>query len=222
MSTEIPDQEIAAAVLRTLQLDARLATDAVTVEVHDGVVRLLGYVSSPAEQRLVRRLAARVRGVRSVIDDLTVVRETRSDTDLTADVVSALVQRHEVDADTIEVITVGGIVHLRGSVPSETVRKIAEDTARGVDGVLDVVNELLVRAPVARSEEEIAEDVRRRILETLRIEPNQISVQVENGVAVLRGVVPRAELRLLADEVARWTPGVLDVRNELVACSEAA
>lgn len=222
VSTEIPDQTIAHAVQRTLQLDARLTPEAVTVEVHDGVVRLLGYVTSSSERELVRRLAERVRGVRQVIDDLSIVPTTRSDADLTADVVSALVQRPEVDADTIEVVTVDGIVHLRGTVSSETVRKIAEDTARGVDGVLDVVNELLVHKPIVRSEAVIAEDVRRRILATLRIEPNQVAVRVENGVAVLQGMVTQAELRMLADEVARWTPGVLDVRNELAVCSEAA
>ena len=222
MAEQLPDPAIANAVERSLRLDARLTEEQVSVKVQDGVVRLLGYVSTPEQQKLAARLAERVAAVRQVINDLPVVAGRRSDVDLTADVVSALSQQPEIDLDTIEIFTVDGVVYLRGSVPTETARKVAEDTARSVDGVLDVIDELVVQPPVTRSEEEIAADVRQRILAALRIDPQQLDVHVENGVAILRGSVSHAELRMLADEVARWTPGVLDVRNELVTCPEAA
>lgn len=222
MQRQPADDRIAYEVRRALQIDSRLAEESIDVHVQDGVVRLVGYVATPDQRQIAVRIAGRLAGVRDVVDELAVVPRGRSDVDVTADVVVALSQRPELPIGGIDVATVDGVVHLRGTVPSETARKVAEDTARGVDGVADVVDELLVEPPSPRTETEIADDVHQRITHLLRIEPERIAVRVENGVAILRGTVPSAELRMLADEVARWTPGVTEVRNQLVVHPEAA
>lgn len=45
----------------------------------------------------------------------------------------------------IDVIDNNGIFILQGEVPSETMSRYVEDTVRGVDGVISVLNELYVK-----------------------------------------------------------------------------
>jgi len=210
------DAEIQYEVRGALYADRRVISDNVVVDVRQGVVTLGGSVPSADQRQVARRIAERIKGVREVVDDLTVIPlAPRQDADVTADVVTALTLDSLVDEDKIEVTTVDGVVYLRGTVGSYTERKAADDDARSIAGVLDVVDELVVAPAVVHGDEQLARDIRRQVEESLRIDPASLSVEVRHGVAYLRGLVPSLTLRWIVDELARWTPGITDVVNEL-------
>lgn len=69
------------------------------------------------------------------------------DAALTAKVKTALVIAPDLEGLAIEVDTLRNVVTLSGTVGSEGLRQQAETMARGVDGVQDVKNNLMVKQP---------------------------------------------------------------------------
>ncbi len=55
---------------------------------------------------------------------------------------AAFTNDREMQDYNIEVLDNNGIITLRGSVPTRSVRDRAEDIAREMDGVVNVINEL--------------------------------------------------------------------------------
>jgi hyperosmotically inducible protein len=127
------------------------------------------------------------------------------------------VKRYTIDVDTID-----GVVTLRGKVDSETMKTSAEKLARDTEGVKDVKNELIVD-PTSFGES-ISEGTKDSVLKTkvgtrLTTAPDidriNIDVDVQDGVVTLSGVVHDENAKQRAEEVARSTEGVKDVKNEL-------
>jgi len=216
------DAEIERDVKDTLYADVRISSEGIEVEVHGGVAYLRGNVPNAVQKALARDIASRIKGVQRVVNELGVIPpEPRSDADITADVVTALTVDTLVDEDKINVTTADGVVYLEGTVNSYTERKLAYDDARQVAGVVDVINEVVVAPSYAHSDEDIAREVRHQIEDNLRLDTSTIQVQVRHGVAYLRGNVATLEQRWIAGDLARWTPGVIDVVNDLnVAATE--
>lgn len=213
-----PDAATRQDVKDALHGDVRVDDRMIRVDVRDGVVHLHGAVPGLAEKAVARDIAARIKGVRQVHNELAVQPPVqRSDVDVTADVAAALTRDSLVDEDKIEVTTVDRVVYLRGTVDSYVSRRAAEEDARGVPGVLDVIDDLTVAPSLARSDEDIAHAVWQDLQRNLRLQEDAIDVQVAHGVALLRGRVETHTQRWLADEIARWTPGVVDVINEIAS-----
>jgi osmotically-inducible protein OsmY len=74
-------------------------------------------------------------------------KETSEDAALTAKVKTAFTLSRRVPSSRIDVDSQGGVVTLRGDVPSEDARKQAESIARDVPGVQEVQNHLFVASP---------------------------------------------------------------------------
>jgi osmotically-inducible protein OsmY len=87
--------------------------------------------------------------------------------------------------------------------------------ASTVPGVREVCNNVLVRAEIERSDEEI----RSRVLDSLALDPTidetKIEIAVANGVVTLRGVVPSLASKRLAGVLCWWVAGVREVENKL-------
>ncbi len=77
--------------------------------------------------------------------------------------------------------------------------------------------------PVAgapRADAEVALDVRRALAQHLELQRHPVEVSVSAGQVELRGVVPNAELRLLAGELAVSVAGVRGVANHVMVAGE--
>lgn len=210
------DAEVERDVRDALYSDVRIDSRNVDAIVQDGIVYLRGAVPDVVQKSVAREVTERIKGVRTVVNELEVTpAELRSDADITADVVAALVRDSLVDENKIEVETNGGVVYLRGIVGSYTERRSADTDARTTPGVLDVVNELTVALAPSRSDEVIEADVRLALETNIAIDLSDVHVSVKNGVVTLSGNVPAVAQRWLIDEVVRWTPGVVDVVNDL-------
>jgi osmotically-inducible protein OsmY len=143
-----------------------------------------------------------------------------ADTDITFWVQSALRQDERVDASRITVATTDGIVTLSGEVDNITAKEYAERETKKINGVLGVINQIIVEAGW-RSDADIQLVVRRRILNSAVIDSEGIKVTSANGKVTLTGEVDSwsewEEAGLLAGEVR----GVREVANDLMVLPTA-
>src|SRR5579875_2344445 len=195
MPLAMNDQQIAAIVRAALRADARLASLPVDVTVDQGTVTLRGELPTPDARALTVAPAA-----------------ARPDPEITADVVAALIRDAALDPARIDVQTLDGVVYLRGAVPSPSTRQLADSIARSIDGVQDVVADLVLEPPVVHPDSELQRLVRQRLDAVLQpAVAHRVRVAVHHGIAHLSGAVDSAALRWAIDDLVRWTPGILDV-----------
>jgi hyperosmotically inducible protein len=139
-----------------------------------------------------------------------------SDNDITYWVKDALRHDVRIGASEITVRSQEGIVTLSGKVKNLAAKRYADLEAKKINGVLSVINKIVVM-PSYRRDTDITNDVRRRILNSAVIESQGIRVTCVDGKVTLSGKVATwseaQEARLLASEVR----GVKDVTNGLWA-----
>ncbi len=122
-----------------------------------------------------------------------------------------------IDSSNITVTVTDGIVYLDGTVPTYSQKVIAAQDARRIKGVVDVVNNLVVRLPRVWTDEEIRDTIRRNLDRDVRITtPSNIHVAVSGGVVTLTGTVPSYGQKTAAADDAWAAPGVVDVINDIV------
>lgn len=211
------EQPAVALVREALQADTRFQTSSIDVSTENGAIVLSGIAPDPSTRAAAVAVARRTRGVSQVIDRIQVHPFVpRFDTDITADIVTAITLRTRVNSARVDVETVDGVVYLRGTVPDPTARQLIDSLARSTDGVRDVIDELVVEPPVSHPDPEIEQQLRERLNQLLRPEAtSRIHVIVHHGVAYLQGEAESTALRWAIEDLARWTPGVLDVVDEL-------
>jgi osmotically-inducible protein OsmY len=125
-----------------------------------------------------------------------------------------------------------GIVHLTGTVESDIDRDLAGELAQGIEGVVEVDNDLEIAADAkdAAARERGSErsfgtwiddatttaTVKSSLLANPNTEGLEIDVDTLGDVVTLTGEVASAEEKALAEEITRNTGDVKDVRNQLV------
>lgn len=138
--------------------------------------------------------------------------------------------RH-LNAFTINTETTSGVVHLTGNVESDIDRDLAGELAKGIEGVVSVDNDLVVRAnartdanadPNQRPFGVFVDDatttamVKSKLLANPNTKGLEIDVDTRGDVVTLSGEVASAEEKQLAEELAKNTGDVKQVRNQLV------
>lgn len=150
-----------------------------------------------------------------------------------ARVKAGLALSKRVSAFDVSVDSRQGEVTLRGTVPSEEVRALAESIAADTGGVTRVRNELLVD-PGARPNPEVAAlgdrvrdlELRVAVVEALATDPGmadaRLVVTVDKRRARLTGTTATAAQKTLAEDLARGVPGVDGVDSQIQAASGEA
>jgi osmotically-inducible protein OsmY len=140
--------------------------------------------------------------------------EPSQDADITTWVKDSLRNDPRVGSAAIEVTTDQGVVTLSGEVDSLASKRYAKLETTKIKGVVGLIDEITVE-PQFRSDTDIRNAVRRRILNSPVIDSENVSVTVLSGQVTLRGEVSswseREEAELLASEVG----GVKRVKNEI-------
>ncbi len=209
-----PDTRIARAVERELEVDAGVDARAISVDVDDGVVELRGRVRSLAIADAAIERAEMVDGVKAVVDRIEVAPGDRSDAEIRDDVHRALRVDPATRFGQPTVNVLDGVATLRGHVDSFARKRLAEQAARSVRGVRDVVNQLEVRYAGKRADAEILEDVRGALRADRWVDEWLLEAEVDGGVVTLRGVQPTASAKRRAIDDA-WVVGVRDVDARL-------
>jgi osmotically-inducible protein OsmY len=187
----------------------------VDVETKDGIVTLSGSVDNLLAKDRAVELARTVKGVRSVVDQLTVKPVARTDEEIYKDVMDALLENPATDAHEIKASVTDGVVTLTGAVDSWQEKQLCAQVVKGVKGIKDIENEVEVEYEGKRPDGEIEADIENRLAWDVWVDDALVTVTVKNGRVTLTGVVKSLDAREAAGQLARNTVGVWRVKNHL-------
>ena len=214
------DAELARRVAAELYGDPRIDDAGIAVFAAEGILTLRGTVGSFHQKREATRAAERVRGVLGVENQIVVeilTHERREDADLRGDVLEALMLDSQVPM-TVDARVGDGCVVLTGDADWLYQREEAERVAGNVQGVREVVNEILV-SDSRELGKDVEHEIRKTFLTTARLDAEHLDVAVADGTITLTG---RVQSRLEHDEAlaAAWAiPGVRIVDDRLTVTS---
>jgi osmotically-inducible protein OsmY len=135
------DGGIADEVRRVLEWDTLVDQDRIAVDVRDGTVTLSGQVDREHQRTAVALAVEPLVGVTDIVNRIT-VRPMHVTGELQSRVVAAI---QRIPAKHVKVETTGGIVELRGWVPSIAQRNQIEYVVRDIPGVTDVEDEVKIQ-----------------------------------------------------------------------------
>jgi osmotically-inducible protein OsmY len=140
------DADIQADVHLQLETDAFLPPGGLGVRSHNGIVTLTGNVNNTFEKIQAIDAVARVKGVRDIVDNITVSTAWDTDAAMARRIKDFLATNAELQgvADQIHVAVNQGVVTLTGTVNFWSERDAAGETALETEGVRRVDNQLAV------------------------------------------------------------------------------
>lgn len=211
------DVRVRDAVMNQLEWDPEVDASAIGVAVSHGTVTLTGFIGTYSGKLAAERAAKRVRGVRSVANDIEVrLRVERTDADIAQDVTRTL-ELHSMIPETVQAVVHDGHVTLTGKVDWLYLKESAESAVRHVRGVRKVLNYITV-VPKA-----VFRDVRHGIVRSLHqnadLDACHIVVTVSGDTATLTGTVATWLQRDSAERAAAHSPGIAHVDNRLIVQS---
>ena len=241
-ATKIEDAAIETAVKAALAKDARLADSSIDVKsVNQGVVLLSGTASSLTSHEGALRSARGIDGVTRVASEiqspdeladseiwddgkhdgaLAGTKATAYDTWLTTKAKVKLMATPGISPMSVNVDTRDGVVTLFGTVGTAGEKSVAAAEVAKLDGVKSVTNELQVvpdvaAAKVSDTDAHITAAVEMRLDQRGALADSDLKVATANGVVRLTGSAARPSDRLTALTVARGTPGVKSVIDDM-------
>jgi hyperosmotically inducible protein len=144
------------------------------------------------------------------------VDEQVSDAWITSKVEAQMAADPEVNPFEIDVDTTDGVVRLSGMVETEIQRTEAENLARATEGVVRVENDIQIGDPTLEENIDdgwISTKIKGKLAADPEINKFNIDVDVLQGVVTLSGTVKTERAHEHAEEIARRTEGVVDVKN---------
>ena len=209
------DQELKQLIEAELLNDDRVSSQAIQVAVSGGVAKLIGTIGSFRRKLAAQQIVAAYEGIRDVQNELAVEPIQHCDDDeITETVRSALDASADTTKETITVAVVGGKVTLTGTVGSHWERVVAEDIARGVRGVRDVVNMLIVDLAHKVDDHELMNSVQAALGRARGLASADIRAAIGEDTVVLSGEVTEPWQKDVAQTVVGRF-GFLHIRNEI-------
>jgi osmotically-inducible protein OsmY len=191
------------------------------ITVECGVAHLTGSTETYSEKWAIERAASRVIGVTEVRDYLEVRPKNeghRDDLQIQRAAAAVLGWDARVPED-VRVNVTDGVLRLDGVVERFAHREAAEETVRNLVGVRDVVNEIRV-IPTHTSRRLAAADVEAAIRRRFALGCRLLTVSVDNGVVLLKGVVPTFAILDEVERAMRCIPGVTRIENRLLVATD--
>jgi osmotically-inducible protein OsmY len=186
------------------------------VAVKSGIVTLSGNISSYWQKFSAERAAARVSGVKAVVNELEVRLPTsseRTDEDIARAAVNHLNWAVSVPADRIKVTVSKGWISLAGTVEWNYQRVAAENAVRHLIGVKGVSNLIEVKPQVSKGEVKAA--IEAALKRSAELDASRITVETDGDRVILRGTVRSWAERNEAERAAWKAPGVRMVDNRI-------
>lgn len=208
--TNLADSDIRNAIDTELMFDDGVSAERIDATVRDGIATLSGSVDNVLAQDRAVDIARSTKGVRSVIDQISVKPVARTDLQIHNDIVTTLASDPTVESFEVSPEVDDGVVTLSGEVDSWAEKQLAVVRTKGVRGVRDVVDAIEVQADFSRPDAEVRHDIEGRLANDVRIDSGLIDVEVDAGAVILTGVVGSAAEKQAAETLA-WTVGAKSV-----------
>jgi osmotically-inducible protein OsmY len=219
-ANQVTDSSITSWVNEALRHDPLVPASEISVSTQEGVVTLSGRVDNLAAKIRVDRQATKIRGVREVLNELTVAPSPLSDADIVYAVRRRILNNASIVSQGIVVTSVDGSVTIQGEVANWSEAEEAALLASAVAGVKNVKNELVTRYTATRSDQEIKNDAVAALNRDVYLTGFAVTVAVKDGVLSLTGSVGNVYQKRRAAQAARWVSHVTFVKNELVVRPE--
>ncbi|MBS0639232.1 MAG: BON domain-containing protein [Acetobacteraceae bacterium] len=211
------DRTLQHAVAEELEWAPHVDASGINVTVHDGVVRLSGFVGTLAEKKAANRNVWHLHGVVGVRDELVVsppAAHRHTDAELASRAAQLLLWDSLIPGHAIAVHCEGGTITLSGMLDEPHLRAEAEQRVQLLAGVVGIDNRITIRP-----KHDLASDVRDKVLRALarhsELDSSGITVSVADKQVTLGGTVPSFVQRRIAETAAWAAPGVNDVIDHM-------
>ncbi len=208
----VHDIGIAVAIKNRLSRVDRKSFSSIEVSVKNGIVTLSGTADSLWAQQRATELPQAIRGVRGVIDRISVgPLGTTNDSALKEQLAYLFLEDPVVERDDIHVDVAKGVVSLKGRVHSRQEKHTALNLAKMVKGIREVRDLLKVESTRDRPDSILKEEITHRLaFDVWVVNPSLLHVQVEKGHAILTGQVGSVYEKSRTVELA-WVESVQSV-----------
>jgi osmotically-inducible protein OsmY len=193
----------------------------VGVSVDDGTVMLTGELGTLSERLAARRAALRVKGVRAVVDEMTVHPRAAwpiTEADIAKQVDRALRSAVNVP-DAVQARIQDHTVNLVGEVDWEYQRVAARHAVENLRGVVRVTSQISLRSRPSGTGTE--KRIRDALTRNALLDAESIHVDVEGSDVILSGVVHSWAEKQQAGYAAWSSPHVVHVDNRITVDLDA-
>ena len=218
-STEKREVELREKVERYLKRDDRLHDDKIKVSVTGDTVSLEGKVNSHYAMRIAENIAYTVMGVKLVENYLAVEPSGTymkpSDLEIEKSIRSTLLWNSAIDSNDLDVTVTNGKAELNGSLYSYHEMRLAEEITYTINGVNEVVNNIVVNTRHDTNDELIADNVFEALDSDPMVNAADIDISINNGLVTLSGSVQDYVAANAAHDALLYIPGVRGIVNNI-------
>lgn len=210
------DLKLQQRVIDELDFEPQVDAAHIGISVRDGVVTLSGHVISFVEKFAAERAVRRVKGVKAVAQELEVRLPSEAktaDDEIAARAVKILNWDALVPHGRITVKVEHGVVTLGGQVDWNYERAEAEDDVRKLNGVVAVINDIVVAPRVEPAD--VRAKIRAALERNAEVEANNVTISVSGGKVTLGGRVNAWTERETIERAAWSAPGVTQVDDRI-------
>lgn len=217
----IKDKDVEKGIIERFQGSNYMDITTLGCRVSRGIATLLGHVETQSTERLAKRLASQVRGVKEIRSEIQFLEKAVDDATLVNRVENALVASPWVDAHEIKTEARNGLITLTGLVNTQEVMEWAVETAYQVPGVKAVVSEIFTRHRSQGDDLWLTEQLVAKLGQH-RLNSGQIRAFVQDGIAFLTGEVYSEEHREFAEQMVQYIPEIHGVNNSIKVAAHAS
>ena len=218
------DSRIESSARQSYVFKTYLKDDDIKISSKSGAVILTGFVADTVHRTLAQETVSSLPGVKCV-DNRLEVKGSRpsanSDEWLYEKVKVTLLFHRSISSKTTEFFVKDGIVTLRGDVASQAQKELTGEYVKDVDGVKDVVNDMIV-VKVPESSRTVGEkiddasitaQVKMTLLYHRSTSALNTKVETRRGVVTLHGKAQSSSEKDFASKFANDVTGVSSVKN---------
>lgn len=210
------DHKLQAAVQSRLDLDPSINSSHIGVAAREGIVTVSGHVGTLLQRSAAERAAGQVKGVRAVVNELSVEfagNHRTSDEQIAERAYARLASNVSVPLDRLHIVVKDGAITLHGDVDWPFQLQAAIADLEHLEGVRHVRSDAQIRPPV--SAEKVQEKIKQALARIAPLDAERIDVTADGSEVTLSGEVTSWHEKGLAESTAWCVPGVSRVTNQI-------